>query len=51
MDQPIIFLSPADIAGRTGVQVVDDLTHEVTALLLDDGTPAPEPCSYRGEDA
>jgi len=51
MDQPIVFLSPQSVAGQDGVQVVDDVSHEVTAVLLSDGTPAPQPCSYRSADA
>lgn len=46
MDQPIVFLSPAEVEGLPGFQVVDDNTHEVTAVILEDGTPAPQPCSY-----
>ena len=48
MDQPIVFLSPPEIAGQTGYQVVDDELHMVTDVLLEDHTPAPQPCSYRG---
>lgn len=51
MEQEIIFLSPPSIEGQTGVQIVDDETREVTAVLLADGTPAPQPCSYRLADA
>lgn len=47
MEQPIIFLSPPSIEGAEGVQVVDDDLHEVTAVLMKDGTEAPQPCSYR----
>lgn len=50
MNQPIVFITPESIAGRNGFQVVDDETREVTAVLLDDETPAPQPCSYRSAD-
>jgi hypothetical protein len=50
MNQPIVLISPEAVAGRSGVQVVDDETHEVTAVLLDDGTEAPQPCSYGPAD-
>jgi hypothetical protein len=51
MNQPIVFLSPQSVAGDKGYQVIDDETHEVTAVALENGDPAPEPCSYRGIDA
>ena len=50
-NQPITFLSPDDLKGKTGYQVVDDETHEVTAVILEDGTPVTEGCSYRATDA
>ena len=37
MDQPIIFLSPPEFEGKTGIQRVDDETHEVIAVLDDQG--------------
>lgn len=37
MDQPIVFLFPPELAGKTGVQRVDDVTHEVVAVLDDQG--------------
>lgn len=52
MDMPITFLSPAEYAGMTGIQRVDDETHEVTAVILDDGTDMSDKgASYRGSDA
>ncbi len=53
MNQPIVFLAPEAYAGRTGFQVVDDDTHEVTAVTFEDGTPVPAhpTYSYKGEDA
>jgi len=51
MEQPIVFISPASIEGEEGVQVVDDETREVTAVLMADGSEAPQPCSYRSADA
>lgn len=53
MNQPIEFLSPAEYVGLTGFQVVDDETHEVTAVTFEDGTPVPPTpaYSYRGVDA
>jgi len=52
MDMPIIFLAPAEYAGMTGIQRVDDETKEVTAVILDDGTDmSNKGASYRGSDA
>lgn len=52
MDMPIIFISPDEYAGRTGVQRVDDETHEVTAVMLDDGTDVSDQgVSYKAADA
>jgi hypothetical protein len=51
MDQPIIFLAPEAYAGRKGFQIVDDETHNVTAVVFEDSTEVPghPPYSYRGE--
>jgi hypothetical protein len=38
MDMPIIFLSPPELAGKTGIQRTDNTTHMVIAVLVDDGT-------------
>lgn len=47
MNDPIVFTYPAEIAGQNGFQVVDDETHEVVGVVLEDGvTPAPQPCGY-----
>lgn len=52
MDQPIIFLSPESLAGKVGIQRVDDETHEVTAVLDDQGNDVAHlGVSYRGTDA
>lgn len=52
MDMAIIFLSPPEYEGMTGIQRVDDETHEVIAVILDDGTDMSQiPCSYRAVDA
>ena len=52
MDQPILFLSPPQYAGLTGIQRVDDETHTVTAVLLDDGTEVgDEGVTYKAQDA
>jgi hypothetical protein len=49
MDMPIIFLSPPMFEGLTGIQRVDDETHAVVAVLLDDGTEVGnEGVSYKG---
>lgn len=48
MDMPIIFLAPPEYANMTGIQRVDDETHEVTAVILDDGTDMTKAaCSYK----
>ncbi len=47
MNQPIVFSYPAEVAGLPGFQIVDDETHEVVGVVLEDGvTPAPQPCGY-----
>ena len=52
MDMPITFLSPPEYVGKTGIQRVDDETHEVTAVILDDGTDMSNiGASYRATDA
>lgn len=52
MDMPIVFLSPEEYAGMTGIQRVDDETHEVTAVILDDGTDMSSiGASYKAVDA
>ena len=52
MDMPIVILSPPELAGKTGVQRVDDDTHAVTAVLLDDGTDVSDMgISYKAQDA
>jgi hypothetical protein len=52
MDQPIVFLAPESLAGKTGIQRVDDDTHEVTAVLDDQGNDVSrDGVSYRGADA
>lgn len=46
----IVFLSPEQYAGLTGVQRVNEKM-EVVAVLLDDGTDMSNVgCSYRGRD-
>ena len=52
MDMPITFLAPAEYAVMTGIQRVDDETHEVTAVILDDGTDMSDKgASYRASNA
>lgn len=52
MDMAIVFLSPPEYAGMTGIQRVDDNTHEVTAVILDDGTDmSGTACSYKAVNA
>lgn len=52
MDMPIVFLAPSEYAGMTGIQRVDDNTHEVTAVLLNDETDMSGlGVSYRASDA
>lgn len=53
MDQPIIFIAPKRYAGMSGIQRVNDLTHEVEGVFL---LPAMtdvsgEAISYRGTDS
>ena len=43
----IVFLAPENIAGQTGVQILNAKTRVVQGLLIDGNGPAPEPCSYR----
>lgn len=47
IEVPIVFMSPPEIEGLTGVQIISKATHAVTGLLIDGNGPAPEPCSYR----
>lgn len=50
MNQPIVFIAPKEIAGQTGFQVVDDETHEVVEVVLEDGTPLKGEFSYKGAE-
>jgi hypothetical protein len=45
MKNPIEFLNK-EYAGKTGVQVVTDDTHEVDGVYFDDGTEVPDKPAY-----
>lgn len=49
MDMAIVFLSPKDLEGKTGYQRVDDETHMVVGVFLDDNTEVSDGCSYKSQ--
>lgn len=52
MDQPIVFLAPEKLAGQSGIQRVDDETHEVVGVFDEQGNDVSRlGVSYKGADA